>query len=125
MSDMDTDNEIGYWFCKNCSEELSSCNVNYQELCCICGHPAEWIEADTVGLVEQLTAQLADETAERKRLEDNEDAMVAYHDELARDLAEADDAIVENCRLCRKYGKAKRTCASMTKTAPCARPVDS
>jgi predicted RNase H-like nuclease (RuvC/YqgF family) len=66
--------------------------------------------------ITQLKKQLADETAERKRLEDNEDAMVAYHDELARDLAEADDAIVENCRLCRKYGKAKWTCASMTKT---------
>ncbi|MHC4649147.1 MAG: hypothetical protein ACYTBJ_27155 [Planctomycetota bacterium] len=46
--------------------------------------------------IAQLKNQLADETAERKRLEDNEDAMVAYHDELARDLAEADDAI-EKC----------------------------
>jgi hypothetical protein len=44
--------------------------------------------------IAQLKKQLAEETAERERLEDNEDAMVAYHDELGRDLAEADDAIV-------------------------------
>jgi hypothetical protein len=43
--------------------------------------------------IAQLKKQLAEETAERKRLEDNEDAMVAYHDELERDLAEADDAL--------------------------------
>jgi hypothetical protein len=50
--------------------------------------------------IAQLKKQLATETAERKRLEDNEDAMVAYHDELCRDLAEADDAIDRVCRKC-------------------------
>lgn len=35
---------IGYWYCPNCLEELSSSRVTHQELCDTCGHPAIWVE---------------------------------------------------------------------------------
>lgn len=98
MSETNTNNEYGYWFCKNCEEELSSCRVTYQELCDSCGHPAEWVRGESVHIVEHLSAQitrLESELANEKLLTATayETGFSAAKEKYESELADAREAL--------------------------------
>lgn len=48
----------GYWWCKNCRDELVWQKVTFTEQCDTCGHLAEWITPEDKTEIERLQSQV-------------------------------------------------------------------
>ena len=76
-----------YWWCPNCKLELCPENVTYGEQHEACGHPAEWIEPES--MIVKLTAEVAEL---KERLEQEQGMGNKCHDTIDTLIAERDEA---------------------------------